>query len=314
VTFAHPAVSFSHPLVLPVTIGAVVLLLLGLRLLDRRRSADALAYSNLAFLEAAARSRIPWPAILVGAWALAVTCMGVALAGPHLVAPVPVRDGAVALCIDTSGSMAATDVLPTRAAAALRAAREFIDNVPDGTRISIVSFSSSAAVVLPSTDDKDAARDALDRIPPPDGGTAIGDALAVAARSLPPVRHRAIVLVTDGVNNQGSDPLSVAPQIGGGGTTIDTVGIGTSGSGLLIPGTTEEADLDEGALRAVAAAGHGIYARVSDADALAKRLRDIARSSTVERRRIDASFPLAIAGGTLLVLATFGAFGLGRFP
>jgi Ca-activated chloride channel family protein len=306
--------SFAHPFVLALTLLAVAALLWGLRALDRRRSADALAYSNLAFLEAAAATRVPWPAIVAGVWALAAACFGVALAGPHLVAPVAVRDGAVALCIDTSGSMSATDVQPTRADAALRAVRAFIDSVPDGTRISIVAFSSSAAVIMPASDDKDAVRDALARIPAPNGGTAIGDALDVAARSLPPVRHRAIVLVTDGVNNAGSDPLEVAPQIGATGTTIDTVGIGTSGSGLLIPGTSEEADLDESALRAVAEAGHGAYARVGDADALARRLSDIARSTTVEPRRIDASFPLAIAGGTIMIVATFGAFGLGRFP
>jgi Ca-activated chloride channel homolog len=306
--------TFAHPAALVLTLPIVGLLLFVLRVLERRRSADALTYSNLDFLERAAASRIPWTALLAGAWALAVACMGIALAGPHVTAPVAVRDGAVALCIDTSGSMSATDVQPTRADAALRAARAFIDGVPDGTRISIVAFSSSAAIIMPASDDKDAVREALERIPPPNGGTAIGDALTVAARSLPPVRHRAIVLVTDGVNNQGSDPLAVAPQIGGSGTTIDTVGIGTSDSGLLIPGTTEEADLDETALRAVAQAGHGAYARVGDADALAKRLSDLARTSTLERRRVDASFPLAIAGGTIMILATVGAFGLGRFP
>jgi Ca-activated chloride channel family protein len=306
--------TFAHPAALGLTAVAVAVLLWALRVLERRRSADALVYSNLAFLEAAAAARVPWTGIFASAWTFAVACMGVALAGPHVNAPVSVRDGAVALCIDTSGSMAATDVLPTRADAALRAARAVIDNVPDGTRISIVAFSTSAAIIMPASDDKDAVRDALDRVPPPDGGTAIGDALTVAARSLPPVRHRAIVLVTDGVNNQGSDPLAVAPQIGQTGTVIDTVGIGTSGSGLLIPGTAEEADLDETALRTVAEAGHGAYARVSDADALAKRLSDIARASTVERKRVDASFPLAIAGGAIMVLATFGAFGLGRFP
>lgn len=306
--------TFAHPAALALTVVVVGALLLALRLLERRRAAGALAYSNLAFMESAVASRVPWTALLTGAWALAAGCLGVALAGPHLVAPVSVRDGAVALCIDTSGSMSATDVAPTRAQAALRAARAFIDAVPDGTRISIVAFASNAVDVMPSSDDKDAVRDALSRIPPPDGGTAIGDALAVAARSLPPVKHRAIVLVTDGVNNQGSDPLAIAPQIGQAGITIDTVGIGTSGSGLLIPGTTEEADLDETALRAVAQAGHGVYARVGDADALASRLREIALASTVERRRIDASLPLALAGGTLMLVTTLGAFGLGRFP
>jgi Ca-activated chloride channel family protein len=306
--------TFAHPWALVGTVVVVGVLLLVLRALDRRRTADALTYSNLAFLETATATRFPWAAVAAGAWALAATCLGVALAGPHLVAPVSVRDGAVALCIDTSGSMSATDVQPTRAEAALRAAREFIDSVPDGTRISIVAFASSAVVVIAASDDKDAVRDALARIPPPNGGTAIGDALVVAARSLPPVRHRTIVLVTDGVNNAGTDPVDVAPQIGASGTTIDTVGIGTSGSGLLIPGTTEEADLDEAALRSVAAAGHGTYVRVADADALTHQLSAIARDSTLERRRIDASFPLAVTGGALLVLVTLGAFGLGRFP
>jgi Ca-activated chloride channel family protein len=306
--------SFSHPIVLLPTLLVVGGLLVGLRALARRRAADALAYSNLAFLEAATASRIPWTALAAGTWALAVACMGVALAGPHFTAPVAVRDAAVALCIDTSGSMSAADITPTRATAALRAAREFIDAVPDGTRISIVAFASSATVVMPASDDKDAVREALDRVPPPDGGTAIGDALAVAARTLPPVHHRAIVLVTDGVNNQGQDPLGVAPQIGAAGITIDTVGIGTSGSGLLIPGTNEEADLDENALRAVAQAGHGEYARVGDADSLAQRLRALAHASTIEGRRIDAAFPLAIAGGAIMIVATLGAFALGRFP
>jgi len=306
--------TFAHPAVVALTVVFVAALLWAIRALGRRRSADALAYSNLAFMEAAAAQRVPWGAIVAGAWALAAGCLGIALAGPHLVAPVSVRDGAVALCIDTSGSMSATDVQPTRADAAQRAARAFIDALPNGTRISIVVFSSSAAIIAPSTDDKDAAREALDRIPPPNGGTAIGDALTIAAQSLPHVRHRAIVLVTDGVNNQGSDPLTVAPLIGQTGTTIDTVGIGTSGSGLLIPGTAEEADIDESALRAVARAGHGAYARVRDADGLERRLSELARSTTIERRRIDASFPLAIAGGTLMVLVGLGALGLGRFP
>jgi Ca-activated chloride channel family protein len=306
--------TFAHPLVLVATVVVVAALLAALRALARRRCADALAYSNLAFLEAAVATRVPWTGIVAGVWAAAIACLGGALAGPHLVAPVAVRDGAVALCIDTSGSMSATDVQPTRADAALRAARTFIDNVPDGTRISIVAFSSSAEVIMPASDDKDAVRDALARIPPPNGGTAIGDALAVAARSLPPVRRRAIVLVTDGVNNAGRDPIEAAQAIGARGITIFTVGIGTNGSGDLIPGTGESAELDESALRAVAQAGHGAYARVSDADALALRLRDIARSSIVERRRIDASLPLAIAGGTLLIVTTLGALALGRFP
>jgi len=306
--------SFSHPAMLLLTALVLTVLLLALRALAARRSAEALSYSNIAFLEIATASRIPWGAVLAVAWGFAFACMGVALAGPHVVAPVIVRDGAVALCIDTSGSMASTDVRPTRAAAAVLAARAFVDGVPDGTRIAVIAFSSSAAVVMPASDDKDAVRESLDRIPPPNGGTAIGDALAIAARTLPAVRRRAIVLVTDGVNNAGSDPLAVAQELGAAGVTIYTVGIGTSGSGMLIPGTAEEADLDEDALRTIAASAHGAYARAADADALRAKLTDLARTSTREPRRIDASLPVAIAGGLLMIVASAGAFALGRFP
>jgi len=306
--------SFAHPVVLAVALLAIIGCIIIGRRLAARQARESLAYSNLDFMEAAIGRGVPWAAVLLGLWILALATIGAALAGPRIVANVSVRDSAVALCIDTSGSMGATDVAPTRSEAATRAARTFIDAVPDGTRIALVAFSSSAGVVLPATEDKDALRDGLVRIPPPNGGTAIGDALAVAARSLPAVRHRAIVLVTDGLNNSGSEPLVVAQTLAQAGIVVYTVGIGTSGSGLLIPGTGEAADLDEESLRAIASSTRGVYARVSDAEALRTRLSDIARTSTHETRRVDIAFPLAIAGAAFMLIASAGAFALGRYP
>src|SRR5581483_1431210 len=117
-------------------------------------------------------------AIAVG---LAILAFAGALAAPRVVATLPARGGTIVLCVDTSGSMRATDVEPSRADAAANAVRAFVDGVPDGTRLGIVAFSSAAGVVIPPTREKDAVRDAIDRIPPPNGGTAIGDALAAAA-------------------------------------------------------------------------------------------------------------------------------------
>ncbi|GAC1415974.1 MAG: VWA domain-containing protein [Candidatus Velthaea sp.] len=306
--------TFAHPLVLLATLCALGGFVWLVRGMEGRRAEDALAYSNLDFLERAAAARVPWGAIVLGAWTLALACVGVALAGPHIVAPVAVRDSALALCIDTSGSMAAPDIAPTRSAAALQAAATFIDAVPDGTRVALVAFASSAGVIMPAIDDKDALREGLTRVPAPNGGTAIGDALALAARALPAVRHRAVVLVTDGVNNSGSDPLTVAQTLARSGIVVYTVGIGTSGSGTLIPGTGEAADLDEESLRAIALTAHGIYVRASDADGLRARLRELAQTATRERRPVDASFPLAIAGGVIMIVATAGALTIGRYP
>ncbi len=169
------------------------------------------------------------------ACAAGIVLLGAALAGPRFIARVPVRGGAVVLCVDTSGSMRATDVEPSRAEAAAAAVRAFVDGVPDGTRLGIVAFSSGAGVVQPLSDDKDALREAIARIPPPNGGTAIGDALAAAARLLPPGGRRAIVLVTDGVNNLGSDPLAIARTVGAGGRRSTRSALARAAAGSSSP-------------------------------------------------------------------------------
>jgi len=306
--------TFAHPLFL-VLAAIVAAAFVALALAGARRSrAAALAYSDLAFLENAIGRPPPWTAIFAAVWALAILAGGAALAKPDIVATLPVHDAAIVLCIDTSGSMASTDVSPTRAEASRTAALTFIDGVPDGTRIGLVAFSAAAFPLGPLTDDRDAARDALGRLPGPNGGTAIGDALAVAARMLPRGGRRAIVLVTDGVNNAGSDPLAAAATIGAQGISIFTVGIGTNGSGLVIPGTNEDAQLDEEALQSIARSGNGTYARVGDARALKARLGSLARTSIIERRRVDLTVPCTLAAGVLAFGAAFGALALGRFP
>jgi von Willebrand factor type A domain len=136
----------------------------------------------------------------------------------------------------------------------------------------------------------------------------------VAAEMLPSTGRRAIVLVTDGVNNAGSDPHEVAAAIGARGIQIFTVGIGTNGSGQVIPGTNDEAALDEEALREIAGAGEGTYSRVEDAAALRDRLGSLARASINERRRVDLTLQCGLAAGVLGFGAAFGALALGRFP
>jgi Ca-activated chloride channel family protein len=307
-------VSFAHPLWLVLGVALAAVFLWAAHVASRRATASAHAYSELAFFEAAVKQRIDPALVLAIAGAVGIAAFGAALAGPKIVANVPVRGGAVVLCVDTSGSMRATDVAPTRSDAAAAAVRAFVDAVPDGTRLAIVAFSSGAGVVQPLTDDKDAVRDAIARIPPPNGGTAIGDALATAARLLPQSGRRAIVVITDGVNNLGADPLQVAPQIGQGGVEIDTVGIGTNDSGQLVPGTAQAATIDEDALRQIASSAHGAYARANDAGTLSGRLAALATSTTMEKKRIDASLPLAVAGGLVTLLALGGGMLAGRFP
>jgi Ca-activated chloride channel family protein len=304
--------TFAHPLALVLALAGLAAAWFAYRRGERRRAAQSLAYSNLAFaLDALRPAR--WPAAaLFAAFLTGTAALLFALAGPRLTARVPAKDGSVVICIDTSGSMRARDVAPTRSDAALGAARTFIDAVPAGTRVGIVSFSSTADVVAAPTADLDAVREALGRVPPPDGATAIGDALTLAAQALTGNGRRIIVLLTDGVNNRGSDPLEAAQSIGARGITIETVGVGSSGSGEIIPGTDEMADLDADSLRAIARSGHGRYVEARDADALDEAFRSIALTTVWEKKRVDASLPLALGGGVVLVGTVLFGLAAGR--
>jgi Ca-activated chloride channel family protein len=306
--------SVTHPEILLLALVLIAGFAWLYRSFSRRREAAALTYSNLAFaLEAMRPAR--WPAAaLFAAFAIGTGALLTALAGPHFDAKVPTKDGIVMICIDTSGSMRSQDVAPTRAEAAIAAAHTFVDAVPAGTKIGIVSFSSGANLIQPPSDDLDAVRQALDRVPPPDGATAIGDALTLAAQQMRGNGKRVIVLLTDGVNNRGSDPVEASRKIGALGITIETVGVGTNGSGDVIPGTNELADLDEGALRAVAANGGGQYVEAGDADSLRAAFANIALSTVWEKKHVDGSFAFAFVGGVLLLGALLGGMGAGRFP
>jgi Ca-activated chloride channel family protein len=305
--------TFDRPGWLLAGVAGLVLFALLYRWIARRKTASDLAYSNVDFFVAAAKPRRWIPAALALLWIGSLGGVALALGGPHLVMPVPARDGSVFICIDTSGSMASTDIVPTRADAAKAAARTFIQAAPAGTKIGIISFSGTAGVVQPLSADHAAVAQALDQVPLPDGATAIGDALQLAARDLPPRGHRVVILITDGVNNAGVDPSEVAGWLGAHHIPVYTIGIGTN-SGEIIPGTNEEATIDEDALRSYAQISGGAYARVESASQLREALARLGNVTTLERKQIDASLGFAIAGALGMIVAFFAGFGLGRYP
>ncbi|MDH2909374.1 MAG: VWA domain-containing protein [Candidatus Eremiobacteraeota bacterium] len=279
----------------------------------RVRNARDLAYSDLAFLRRALGERDIATSLLRAGWIVGLALAGLALARPHLMLPVPIHDGAVVLCIDTSGSMASTDIAPTRALAARAAARSFIEEMASGERVAIVAFSGAASLIQPLTARHATAIAALDTLPAPNGPTAIGDALALAGSLLGQRGPRTVVLVTDGVNNTGIDPLAAASSLGERGIHVDTVGIGTN-SGSLIPGTSEAAGIDASALRAYARASGGRFVRVENASELRGALGALGRVTSFERKSVDVSLGTAFVGALLLALAALAALGWGKTP
>lgn len=305
--------SVDHPLRLALGLLAVVAFAIVYDRLQRRATARDLAYSSVPFFVEAARPRRWIPRALQALWVLAVAIVVLGISGPHLTVPVPVRDGAVFICIDTSGSMASADVVPTRAQAAKAAAQAFVNESAPGTRIGIISFAGAAGVVAPLSADHQAVVAALDDIPLPNGATAIGDALKLAAQTLPPTGHRVVILITDGVNNSGTDPNEIAQWLGAHRVPVYTVGIGTPNGGF-IPGTNEEATIDEDALRGYAAASGGAYARAENATQLRDALARLGRITSLQRKPVDAALGFTVAGALGMLAAFLAGFGLGRYP
>ncbi len=167
-------------------------------------------------------------------FAVALGALIVAAARPQRSVAKPVTSGAVMLMDDTSDSMQSTDVAPSRLRAALRAARQFVKEVPSTVQVGLLEFARAPTILQSPTTDHAAALTALQRIPRTSGGTAVGVALTAAIhelRSNPKVKGKlppgAIVLISDGASNVGISPLDVARQARTQHIPVYTIAVGT---------------------------------------------------------------------------------------
>ena len=152
-------------------------------LVQRRSSRYAVRYPNLDVLASVAAGQSSWrrhvPAALVG---IGLVALALALARPQITRMAPVEQATVVLVIDTSRSMQAQDVKPSRLAAAKAAAKTFMDRVPKRLRVGLVVFSGDVTVAAVPTLNHQLVRQSIDAIGSYSGfgGTAIGDAVARA--------------------------------------------------------------------------------------------------------------------------------------
>ena len=218
----------------------------------RRRRPVAVRYSSLALVRAAlprqswVRRHLPF-----GLFLSALASLVVAMGRPVAVMTVPAGQTTIILALDVSRSMCATDILPNRLEAAKAAALSFIQRQNATTQISIVAFAGFAELVQTATTDQEMLEAAVLSLTTA-RRTAIGaailksiDAIAeidpTVPRSIPlfssneapvPVAAGAyapaiIVVLTDGVNNAGMEPLDAAQQAADRGLRVYTIGYGT---------------------------------------------------------------------------------------
>lgn len=163
------------------------LLLLGVAvgvwmLAERRRMRFAVRYTNVDVLATVVSGRSWSRLVPPGLFLLGLAALLVALARPEVDRVLLKERATVILVVDTSRSMQAEDVEPTRLGAAQEAIRTFLEQAPDRLRVGLVVFAGEAQVATPPTRDHDLVEAALDEIDSflTYGGTAIGDALRVA--------------------------------------------------------------------------------------------------------------------------------------
>ncbi len=264
---------------------------------------------RMALQDAPSRRRHVPAALLLAA----IAALVLALARPHVTDRVAVGEASMMLVTDHSGSMAATDVAPTRLAAAERAADTFIHELPSSVQVGAIAFSSTPDAVQAPVSNHAAAQDVIDG-QTAGGATATGDALQLALQLLHGSEQQhppsAIVLLSDGAANAGVNVITVARQAKQDKIPIDTVALGTPGGMLANPdpfGAPLPVAPDPQLMEQIAQVSGGRSFNAQTADELSSIYRQLGnRLGTVSRRR-DVTAAFAIGGVVLLVLAAAGS-------
>jgi Ca-activated chloride channel homolog len=233
--------SFAAPLVL---LGLLAVPLVGWWYVtqQRRRALAAAAFAAPKLTASVAPRGPGWRRhVPMLAFGLALVVLIVAVARPQRSVAKPVTDGVVMLADDTSSSMQATDVAPSRLQAALRSARRFVNQVPSAVQVGLLEFARRSTVLQSPTTNHALTIAALSTVPRTSGGTAVGVALTTAMneiKSVPRVAGKrppgAIVLISDGASNVGESPLAVARQARAEHIPVYTVSVGTPNGTIVI--------------------------------------------------------------------------------
>jgi Ca-activated chloride channel family protein len=299
-------------------------------LVQRRRIRYAARFTNLDLLanvvDASPGRRRHVPAALALA---ALAALVVAMARPQDVVAVPRDDATVVLTMDSSASMTATDVPPTRLDAAKAASSSFLDRLPERFRTGLVSFSTIVSVLEEPTEDREAVRAALERIEG-DVGTALGDAIVESVALAPDPEERAgqsgderlfaILLLSDGANSTGREPLEVLDVAREAGVPIYTIAFGTPDGTVEITddfGVTQTLRVppDPATLRAIAEQTGGRFFEAPTEADLDAVYREIGSQISYEEEERELTAAFAGAGAVLLLLgASLSALWFGRIP
>jgi Ca-activated chloride channel homolog len=329
-------VSFQYPAAL-LTLAFIPLTGLIYLAAQRRRRRYAVRFTNMDLLADVVTETPSWRRHIPPAlYLLALAALALAIARPHELVNVAKREATVILVTDSSGSMQATDVKPSRLAAARSAAKAFADDTPGKVKLGFISFNSASQLLVPPTSDKNRVKGAVDTLKA-GGGTAIGSAIETSLAALQPVlkdsnkkassakgKQKAppavVVLLSDGYSTTGPPPLRAAQHAKQLNVPVYTVALGTESAVVQVADPvggyrTVEVPPDRKTLKQIADTTGGKFFATADSKKLSAIYKSLGSriGFRKERRELTAAFA---AGGLALMMlgGAFSLFWFGRLP
>lgn len=340
----------------------------------RRKRKFAVRYASLSLIRAALPKRRRWRQHLPFAlFLLSMSSLIIAVSRPQAVVEVPLSRTTIILALDVSRSMCSIDVEPNRLTVAQEAATAFIEDQVDGTQIGIVAFAGLAELTVPPTTDKKALIDAINGFTT-SLGTAIGsatlksiDAIAQINPDVPSSGVDAskqtdqdsllasdeyvpdiIVLLTDGANSQGVNPIRAAEFAADRRVRVYTIGFGTDdpidmvctpqqlgsdafnfnggfggagfggsgfgGGGGNFDGFRRFLVIDEPTLQGIADITGGTYYRAENASQLLDVFLNLPTQLVLQEEKLELSVAFSALGALLATLAIGLSLLWNRYP
>jgi Ca-activated chloride channel family protein len=317
--------TFAYPWLL-----AAPLLYLLLRLASVKRP-QAVTFSSsilLRQLPSSLRLKLREPVL----WSLmvaTVVLLSISAARPQKITLLdqPLKGRNIMLVVDASRSMLAQD-FPMSFGHASRmdgvrtVVSEYVRN-RHHDRVGLIVFGEAAYLQSPLTSDTALVDELVQGIRPgmAGDGTAIGDGLGLALKRLKEVEEgsKAIILMTDGVNNAGQvSPLKAARVAKDLGIEVHTIGIGAGTAPIVDPrrlggmmglGFGQMAEFDEATLKSIAETTGGVYFNASSLEGFKEVYRQIETLTQIELDQPDRTvieelfWPYALIGALCYLLA-----------
>ncbi|HEX5494624.1 MAG TPA: VWA domain-containing protein [Mycobacteriales bacterium] len=289
--------------------------------LQLRRKHYAARFTNTELLGSIVPRRPGWRRhVAFGLLVLALASLTTAMAKPTHKVKVPRDRATVVMAVDVSLSMKATDVAPSRIAAAKQAAKEFVKLLPPRINLGLVSFAGTADVLVTPTTNRDAVDSAIDNLQLAES-TAIGEAVFSCLSAIqnfqtqlqgktdqkaPPAR---VVLMSDGTNTIGRSPNQAVAAAKRANVPVSTIAFGTDEGTVDINGEQVSVPADKDTLHQIAKDTGGSFHSAATAGQLREVFRDLGSQIGFTREPREVTTWLV---GTGLLFA-FAATGLSLF-